>query len=271
MTQIDASLLQPLFLFPPTSPMIQSFLSSINAQTPKIDIYPEEMYHTYPTICFSLYYKSSQFPISSSDSPQTSVNILNSQDKSPSDRHYLLDRIDITSLSSHPRKKLGSPPEIILRFPDTSLPLPPSPSLNPQTGYHTRSSSSQIINDHKITSDNVDGTTSSSRFTENKNETSKVPLGTTRPSQLVIDKTTTGRNFVSSLGEPTKKGGGTTWLPIYLEWDRVRLLNPSGETVEVGIMVELNDPRGKDERSGDIWDRAGDWVWESFKVFNAHA
>jgi len=107
-----------------------------------------------------------------------------------------------------------------------------------------------------------------------------------RPSQLIVVKGTTGRDFVECLGEPTKKGAGG-WTGVWLEWARVELLSPTstlsdlGTTaatnVTLGMMVELKDPGAaevltdeqKKHGAGGIWDRAAGWEWAAIKFFKA--
>jgi hypothetical protein len=100
---------------------------------------------------------------------------------------------------------------------------------------------------------------------------------------------TTGREFVSAFGEPTKKGGGVGWVPPWLEWDCVELIedeqggasaenegeNGGKKVVVVGVMVELRDPgtghamteEQKKKGMGGLWDQASGWVWANLKIF----
>ncbi len=76
-----------------------------------------------------------------------------------------------------------------------------------------------------------------------------------------LKPSTTGREFVIALGEPTKKGGGTGWLDVWLEWSAL------------GIQVDLRDPKGteteeiKKKGLGGVWDQAAGWVWVDLKIF----
>lgn len=80
---------------------------------------------------------------------------------------------------------------------------------------------------------------------------------------LLLDANTTGTAIVSTLGEPTRKGGGTGWVDVWLEY------------TTLGLQIDLQDPRGDEVVSeeeqrrgmGGVWDRAGRWVWSSCKVF----
>lgn len=74
-----------------------------------------------------------------------------------------------------------------------------------------------------------------------------------------LNSETTGRTLVQTLGEPTKKGGGSGIGPfmqgIYLEW------------FSLGVQVDLE--AGKDDKSqeGGVWERAAGWGWVCLKVF----
>ncbi|WVQ94569.1 hypothetical protein IAU59_001649 [Kwoniella sp. CBS 9459] len=115
-----------------------------------------------------------------------------------------------------------------------------------------------------------------------------------RPKNLSLDKDTTGRQFVSCLGEPSRKGSGG-WTGVWLEWSPVDLVSrPQRSTsteqaeqgtidgaeepvgsVQVGIMLELRDPGAQEKVSeeakkkgmGGVWERAAGWSWASVKVF----
>ena len=88
-----------------------------------------------------------------------------------------------------------------------------------------------------------------------------------------VDDHTTGKDFVSHFGEPTKKGEGQEgYVPPFMEWERVEIVNDEGKTVEVGVMVELQEGGsggGDDEakKGAALWDRAGDWTWVGLKLF----
>lgn len=94
-----------------------------------------------------------------------------------------------------------------------------------------------------------------------------------REQRVEVAKNTTGREIVRSLGEPSRKGSGS-WVGVWLEWNQVGLVR-AGERVDVGIMLELNDPKGADAPSqeqmkqgmGGLWDMAAGWRWGGIKVF----
>jgi hypothetical protein len=127
---------------------------------------------------------------------------------------------------------------------------------------------------------------------------------------MVMTPQTQGKTLVSVFGEPTRKGGGTGWVDIWLEWEDVVLVptpstsisipipmtnaqeetepsTSSGTTpqdqeqpgIHLGLMVTLRDPRAdeivteeqKRKGVGGIWERAGEWVWGEIKVFRAGA
>lgn len=85
----------------------------------------------------------------------------------------------------------------------------------------------------------------------------------TELSSFHLDEKTTGSDIVRALGEPSRKGGGTGWVDVWLEYGAV------------GVSFDLQDPRGEEVVSeeeqargiGGVWDRAGRWVWSSVKVF----
>ncbi|OCF32353.1 hypothetical protein I316_06022 [Kwoniella heveanensis BCC8398] len=107
-----------------------------------------------------------------------------------------------------------------------------------------------------------------------------------RPRIFSLDAETTGRQFVSCLGEPSRKGSGG-WTGVWLEWSPVELVSTASsqpfpkdtgvesETVKVGIMLELRDPGAQEKVSDDakkkgmggVWERAAGWSWASVKVF----
>ncbi|WWD16843.1 hypothetical protein CI109_101275 [Kwoniella shandongensis] len=100
-----------------------------------------------------------------------------------------------------------------------------------------------------------------------------------RPEKVVLKPNTIGRQLVSCLGEPSRKGSGG-WTGLWLEWTKVELKRRSEEgegegVVEVGLMVELRDPGAAEKMTeedmrkgmGGVWDRAAKWEWKSLKVF----
>lgn len=93
-----------------------------------------------------------------------------------------------------------------------------------------------------------------------------------RGEVLEVGPGTTGREIVRALGEPSRKGAGG-WIGVWLEWSPVTLLRGE-ERVDVGVMLELNDPKvekmteeQKAKGIGGVWDRAAGWQWGSIKVF----
>lgn len=128
-----------------------------------------------------------------------------------------------------------------------------------------------------------------------------------RPIRLELTTATTGRDFVSCFGEPSKKGGGlNSFVPPFLEWDNLEIVSASnhsgqqrvggrnaeeskeedgdeeekkeeGRVVRIGIMVELRDPGAKEvltdqqkiKGAGGLWDRAAGWTWVGLKIFKA--
>ncbi|WRT65366.1 uncharacterized protein IL334_002309 [Kwoniella shivajii] len=100
------------------------------------------------------------------------------------------------------------------------------------------------------------------------------PLSIKRPIAFTLKTTSTGRDLVSCLGEPTRKGSGG-WTGLWLEWSSVSLKNPEGKGIIIGIMVELNDPganeilteEGRKKGMGGVWERASRWTWSNIKLF----
>ncbi|GHJ85229.1 hypothetical protein NliqN6_1631 [Naganishia liquefaciens] len=95
-----------------------------------------------------------------------------------------------------------------------------------------------------------------------------LPLAVPTSGQaMLLEVGTRGRDIVEALGEPSRKGGGTGWVDVWLEY------------ASVGVLFDLQDPRGEEIVSqeeqargiGGVWDRAGRWVWSSIKVFKPGA
>lgn len=76
-------------------------------------------------------------------------------------------------------------------------------------------------------------------------------------SPIDISLTTTGKDFVSCLGEPDRKGGGagpsSGSIGIWCEWSKH------------GIMVEFG---GDESRGPQAWERGKDAVWRVITVFS---
>jgi hypothetical protein len=84
-----------------------------------------------------------------------------------------------------------------------------------------------------------------------------IPSSTSDPEFSLIT-TSTGKDIVTHLQEPAKKGGGKLWLDVWFEYP------------QLGIQVELKDwgigGNGPDS-GGGVWDRAATWRWSCLKVF----
>ncbi|KAG2045002.1 hypothetical protein BDR03DRAFT_937696 [Suillus americanus] len=76
-------------------------------------------------------------------------------------------------------------------------------------------------------------------------------------SSIEISLTTNGKDFVSCLGEPDRKGGGTGpssgSIGIWCEWSKH------------GIMVEFG---GDEARGPQAWERGKDAIWRVITVFS---
>lgn len=127
------------------------------------------------------------------------------------------------------------PPEVTIHFTSTSLTLPPR---------------------------------------DPKRKSTEPPKSIARPHFITFTPTTTGRQLVSCLGEPSRKGSGG-WTGVWLEWKRVEFkVVEKGNKGEIGVMVELRDP-GAAEMTGEmmkkgmggVWERAAKWEWKSLKLF----
>lgn len=81
--------------------------------------------------------------------------------------------------------------------------------------------------------------------------------GTSRPSALSIMRNMTGKEFVTTLGEPDRKGGGSGPssgnIGIWVEWTRD------------GLMVEFG---GENSRGPQAWERAKDAPWRVISFFS---
>ncbi|EJF67057.1 hypothetical protein DICSQDRAFT_46116 [Dichomitus squalens LYAD-421 SS1] len=78
-----------------------------------------------------------------------------------------------------------------------------------------------------------------------------------RPSYFNVTSETTGKEFVSALGEPDRKGGGagpsSGSINIWCEWTKD------------GIMVEFG---GEESRGPQAWERGKDAVWKVISIFS---
>lgn len=78
-----------------------------------------------------------------------------------------------------------------------------------------------------------------------------------RPSLFEVKPETTGKEFVASMGEPDRKGGGagpsSGSIGIWCEWSRD------------GVMVEFG---GEESRGPQAWERGKDAVWKVISVFS---
>lgn len=81
--------------------------------------------------------------------------------------------------------------------------------------------------------------------------------GASRLSTLSVTRNMTGKEFVTALGEPDRKGGGSGSssgsIGIWVEWTRD------------GIMVEFG---GDDSRGPQAWERGKDAQWKVISIFS---
>jgi hypothetical protein len=82
--------------------------------------------------------------------------------------------------------------------------------------------------------------------------------GTPRPSALSVTRNMTGKEFVTALGEPDRKGGGSGPssgnIGIWVEWSRD------------GLMVEFG---GDDSQGPQAWERGKDAPWRVISIFSS--
>jgi hypothetical protein len=104
----------------------------------------------------------------------------------------------------------------------------------------------------------------------------EAPATPDRPIKLLIDETTSGRDFVAHFGKPSKKSEGQPgYVPPFLEWEGVDLIDEHGAALKIGIMVELRDagetptPGAAPGQGAGVWDRAQNWSWSTLKLFSA--
>lgn len=91
-------------------------------------------------------------------------------------------------------------------------------------------------------------------------ETVTVPLvdvpDKPRPAAMQVQRTTIGKDFVTTLGEPDRKGGGagpsSGSIGIWCEWSKD------------GVMVEFG---GEESRGPQAWERGKDAVWKVISIF----
>lgn len=80
--------------------------------------------------------------------------------------------------------------------------------------------------------------------------------GKDRPQSFNVIQQTTGKDFVSTLGEPDRKGGGagpsSGSIGIWCEWTKD------------GVMVEFG---GEESRGPQAWERGKDAVWKIMSIF----
>ncbi|KZT05984.1 uncharacterized protein LAESUDRAFT_726554 [Laetiporus sulphureus 93-53] len=77
-----------------------------------------------------------------------------------------------------------------------------------------------------------------------------------RPSHFEVKPETTGKEFVETMGEPDRKGGGagpsSGSIGIWCEWSKD------------GVMVEFG---GDESRGPQAWERGKDAVWKIISIF----
>ncbi|KAL0242189.1 hypothetical protein I308_105818 [Cryptococcus tetragattii IND107] len=109
-----------------------------------------------------------------------------------------------------------------------------------------------------------------------KSKSTEPPKSIPRPSSITFTPSTTGRQLVSCLGEPSRKGSGG-WTGVWLEWKSVEFkVDEKGNKGQIGIMIELRDPGAAEmteemmkKGMGGVWERAANWEWKSLKLFKS--
>jgi hypothetical protein len=269
---LSASTIHRIFGNPPTSTHITAYLDSLSissaSSTPLIKSYSEATYHAYHSLGLDLIYAPS--------------------DSKPDPAHpeqLELDRIDIynpvpgVNLPGAGSSRRRPPPTysspdfpVVIQLAQTPI-LPPAPAPVPPPGYPNASA--------------LPANAISVQAMPPAAQELVHPTGT--PVPFVIDKDTTGRDFVAALGEPTRKGGAKGWVGPWLEWSELRVLAPTlqhkrcrseqtdaseaREEVGIGLMVELRPAQRelteeeKKKGMGGVWDMAAGWEWGCIKFF----
>ncbi|KAF8846242.1 hypothetical protein BDN67DRAFT_960947 [Paxillus ammoniavirescens] len=92
---------------------------------------------------------------------------------------------------------------------------------------------------------------------ETSSSSASAPSTDATSSVITVARDTTGKDFVSWLGEPSRKGGGTGpssgSIGIWCEWSKQ------------GIMVEFG---GDEARGPQAWERGKDAVWRVITIFS---
>ncbi|KAI9632260.1 uncharacterized protein MKK02DRAFT_40564 [Dioszegia hungarica] len=284
-TPLSAATILPLLAQPPSSALINDFLLSLSSSPsnsnstsstvppePTVKSYPDAQYHTYLPLGLDLIY-----------SPSSS---------SPSAVQWELDRIDIynpvpgVSVPSAGSSRRRAPP----MYTPPALPLvtqlarapvvPPQPA--PPAGNSGAALPTVAPAAAEATLLEVEGV-----------EEGKQAGG--RPEPFLITSESIGREFVSALGEPSRKGGAQGWVGPWLEWADLKILVPRRRSIQadvepgqggtsmeeaedmeevgIGLMVELRDghkqPTEEEMKKGlgGVWDRAAGWGWGCVKIF----
>lgn len=275
----------PLLAQPPSSPLINDFLLSLSSSPststsssippePTVKSYPDAQYHTYLSLGLDLIY---------SPSPTSS---------SPSSGQWELDRIDINnpvpsvSLPSSGSSRRRAPPVYTPPALPLVVQLARAPVVPPQPGPHAGNSGAALPT--------VVPAAAEAALTEVEGVEEEIRAGG-RPEPFLITSESTGREFVSALGEPSRKGGAQGWVGPWLEWADLKILVPRRrskqadvepgqggtsmeeaedmEEVGIGLMVELRDghkqPTEEEMKKGlgGVWDRAAGWGWGCVKIF----
>lgn len=141
--------------------------------------------------------------------------------------------------------------------------------FKPINGYKPKSGQTlEDLRDKDLILDGVDFyNTPSLENQRNKNSYSTYPVNPfililttlperTRPATFEVTPTTTGKDFVSCLGEADRKGGGagpsSGSIGIWCEWSKD------------GVMVEFG---GDESRGPQAWEKGKDAVWKVIQIF----
>ncbi|KAI0788527.1 hypothetical protein C8Q75DRAFT_237000 [Abortiporus biennis] len=223
MTSASTIDLKSLFGLKPSSPDLQSYINSlassipISTTTPEVKSYSDAVYFNYYSLGLSLLFT----PINDYK-PKTGLK---------------LDELKIEKLALDGLDLYNNPP------PKTNTSANSSSKPAPKTTSSlTQTYSSYPVNPLVIELAPL----------EVKDKEKDKP----RPSTFSITPETTGKQFVETLGEPDRKGGGagpsSGSINIWCEWSKD------------GLMVEFG---GDESRGPQAWERGKDAVWKIISIF----
>ena len=173
-----------------------------------------------------------------------------------------------SAVSSEPQVKSYPDAVYFNYFPvGLSLLFKPVNGYKPKTGLKREDLDDDALVLDGIDIYNIPQPKSGSSSATHKSPYSTYPLGDfaldlvqipdkSRPAAMQVTRTTTGKEFVSTMGEPERKGGGagpsSGSIGIWCEWSKD------------GIMVEFG---GDESRGPQAWEKGKDAAWKVISVF----